>query len=472
MIRQSLFRLYYSNLRSINRVPGEQAYFAMETKADEDGIKVAVCQMTSTNNKEDNLVVVKNLIEQARKAGAAMAFLPEACDYIAPAESDPCELAETLGDTVMSQYKDMAIHNKIWLSIGGFHERTKSMKIYNTHVIIDSNGEIRATYRKVHLFNTNISNLSLNESLTVNCGNDITQPIRTPIGMLGLMICYDLRFPELSTLLTKLGATVLTYPSAFTHTTGKAHWEQLLRARAIENQCYVIAAAQVGKHNEKRCSHGRAMIVDPWGNIIAQCSEYMNEENLPGEIAIARIDLKLIDRIREQMPVFCHRRHDVYNLQMVARNPITRSEYERFADKIIPCSTVFLCSSYCFAFTNIRCVVPGHVLVASKRVTPRLSDLNHEEIANLFQTVVKVQTVLEKVHNATSSTIVVQDGKEAGQTIPHVHVHILPRKEGDFARNDDIYDALARHDNVEEITPLRTIDEMTAEADLLKALLN
>lgn len=198
--------------------------------------------------------------------------------------------------------------------------------------------------------------------------------------------CYDLRFPELSTLLTKLGATVLTYPSAFTQATGRAHWELLLRARAIENQCYVIAAAQVGKHNERRCSYGRAMVdyietytyneirsymcmfkqvVDPWGRIIAICSEYEEGKDIPGEVAIANIDLSIVQGTRSMMPVFSHRRDDVYSLQVIHRDIITRSKNkcELFSDKLIPCSTVFLYSPYSFAFTNIRCVVPGRILL-------------------------------------------------------------------------------------------------------------
>lgn len=139
-------------------------------------------------------------------------------------------------------------------------------------------------------------------------GDHIISPVNTPVGKLGLCICYDVRFPEQSTLLRRLGAELISYPSAFTMKTGSAHWEVLLKARAIETQTFVIAAAQVGNHNSKRTSYGHSLVIDPWGNILAACEEKENHT------ANALIDLEFLKSIRIQMPIEDHKRHDVYSL--------------------------------------------------------------------------------------------------------------------------------------------------------------
>ncbi|CAO3599080.1 unnamed protein product [Absidia cylindrospora] len=145
------------------------------------------------------------------------------------------------------------------------------------------------------------------ESDTTQAGSKAVSPIQSPVGSLGLQICYDLRFAELSLQQRRHGAQVLTFPSAFTVKTGMAHWETLLRARAIETQCYVMAAAQVGQHNAKRTSYGHAMIVDPWGTVLARCPDTA----IPS-LAFANIDLDYLANIRLDMPVMNHRRNDIY----------------------------------------------------------------------------------------------------------------------------------------------------------------
>lgn len=143
-------------------------------------------------------------------------------------------------------------------------ETQNQLKLYNSHVVLDENGIIKSVYDKIHLFEANIKNgdviTSLKESDYTIPGEEFYMPVETPIGVLGTCICYDVRFPQLSTILRKFGAEILTYPSVFTVPTGQAHWEVLLRARAIENQCYVVAAAQVGQHNHKRSSYGHSMV--------------------------------------------------------------------------------------------------------------------------------------------------------------------------------------------------------------------
>ncbi|XP_072500082.1 deaminated glutathione amidase isoform X4 [Notamacropus eugenii] len=198
----------------------------------------------------------------------------------------------------------------IWLSLGGFHERgqhwEQSQRIYNCHVLLDKEGSIVATYRKTHLCDVKLPGQGpMCESTSTIPGPTLGSPVSTPAGKVGLAICYDLRFPELSLALAQDGAEILTYPSAFGSVTGPAHWEVLLRARAIETQCYVVAAAQWGQHHEKRGSYGHSMVVDPWGIVIARCSEGQG-------LCLAHIDLAYLHQIRQRMPVAQHRRPDLY----------------------------------------------------------------------------------------------------------------------------------------------------------------
>ncbi|KOX76521.1 Nitrilase like protein 1 [Melipona quadrifasciata] len=260
---------------------------------------VAVCQMTSTNDKEKNLHTVRELVEKAKSRAAC----------VTDNKKDTIAMAQPLNGSTVSSYKEIAKANKIWLSLGGLHEALDNDEnhLSNTHIVINSEGEIVSSYRKIHLFDMDnkTTGVRLMESDYVLAGQMIEPPITTPIGKLGLSICYDMRFPELSLSLRNMGAEILTYPSAFTYQTGAAHWEILLRARAIETQCYVIAAAQTGTHNKKRVSWGHAMVIDPWGTIIAQCSEKT-------DMILAEIDLDLLKQVRQNMPCENHRRTDLY----------------------------------------------------------------------------------------------------------------------------------------------------------------
>ncbi|KAF9563887.1 Nitrilase [Mortierella alpina] len=180
-------------------------------------------------------------------------------------------------------------------------------RLYNSHVVINDQGAIVESYRKIHLFDVDILNgPRLMESSNTVAGDRLIPPVVTPVGQVGLGICYDLRFPELALGLRKAGAEILTYPSAFTVKTGQAHWEVLLRSRAIETQSYVVAAAQVGQHSSNRTSYGHAMIVDPWGRVVGEC-DGENED-----IAVVSVDLSTLQRIRTEMPVMNHRRYDVF----------------------------------------------------------------------------------------------------------------------------------------------------------------
>ncbi|CAG0891316.1 unnamed protein product [Darwinula stevensoni] len=286
-----------------------------------------------------------------------------------------------------------------------------------------------------------------------------------------LTACYDLRFPEMSLALRERGAEILTFPSAFTVSTGLAHWEVLLRARAIETQCYVIAAAQTGIHNSNRSSYGHAMIVDPWGRVIAQCREGT-------DVAVAKVDLEYLRKIRQEMPVHSHRRPDVYSLPCGHLQSFPRDDAEfQFGQVLIKGKMLFMRTSMSMAFVNKKCVLSGRILFLSPlnvlaspiREAKHLQDLTPMELQDLFTLVQRVQKVLGVVYSTQSFTVTVQDGPHAGQTIQHVHVHILPRKEGDLANNDDIYDRLEKHDKGHDIQ-WREEEEMVQECEHLRSI--
>lgn len=268
-------------------------------------------QVTSTPDKEQNFAACAGLVREAAQRGACLVFLPEGFDYIGSNVAQTLSLAEGLDGALMRRYAELARDCGVWLSLGGFHERGQdwaaTQRIYNCHVLLDSAGHLVAAYRKTHLCDVELEGrVSMKESSFTNPGPEIVAPVSTPAGKLGLSVCYDLRFPELSLALRRAGAEILTYPSAFTVYTGSAHWEVLLRARAIESQCYVVAAAQTGKNHEHRTSYGHSLVVDPWGSVVAQCHEG------PG-LCYAEIDLEFLHRIRREIPVQSHRRHDLYS---------------------------------------------------------------------------------------------------------------------------------------------------------------
>ncbi|XP_070586400.1 deaminated glutathione amidase isoform X1 [Erythrolamprus reginae] len=285
---------------------------------------VAVCQVTSTPDREHNWTACSQLVREATRRDACVVFLPEAFDFIGSCTEETLALAEPLEGEYLQRYVHLARECGVWLSLGGFHERGKdwesTQRIYNCHLLLDPKdpsfvffpwarlvlGSVAAAYRKIHLFDVELEGkVSLKESAFTNPGPEMVPPVSTPAGKVGLGICYDLRFPEMSLALAQAGAEILTYPSAFTVTTGAAHWEVLLRARAIETQCYVVAAAQTGQHHPRRTSFGHSMVVDPWGSIVAQCQEG------PG-LCFAEIDLGYLHRLRQEMPVFAHRQPRLY----------------------------------------------------------------------------------------------------------------------------------------------------------------
>ncbi|KAL8672901.1 MAG: hypothetical protein Q9168_002655 [Polycauliona sp. 1 TL-2023] len=271
---------------------------------------VAVGQLCSTNSIARNLSQCHLLVKKAVAAGAKALFLPEASDYIASNASETISLAQPASSSpFVLGLQASAREHRLPINVG-IHEPSSKHndKVINSLIWINEDGQVEHRYQKLHLFDVDIpGGPTLKESNSIEKGPEIVPPFPTAVGNVGLLICFDLRFPEPSLSLRRQGAHIITYPSAFTVATGKAHWSALLRARAIETQSYVIAAAQVGSHNEKRVSYGHSMVVSPWGDIIAELGGEKKDEP---EIAVGEIDLESMEKIRKEMPLL--RRTDVY----------------------------------------------------------------------------------------------------------------------------------------------------------------
>ncbi|KAL5315580.1 hypothetical protein ACEPPN_016448 [Leptodophora sp. 'Broadleaf-Isolate-01'] len=272
----------------------------------------AIGQLCSTASMSHNLALCQVLVKKAVEAGAKALFLPEATyllelrtlkDYIASTPSESLSLAHPMESSpFVLGLRNSAKESNLAINVG-IHVPAPSGKMYNRSCWINEKGEIEAYYDKLHLFDYG----ALRESNSVEGGKSIGMPVETVVGRVGLMICFDLRFPEISLAHKRQNAQILTYPSAFTEPTGKAHWETLLKARAIETQAYVIAAAQIGAHNEKRTSYGHSMVVDPWGKVLLD----MTGEGSEAEIGVVDVDLAYWEKIKQEMPLL--RRTDVYS---------------------------------------------------------------------------------------------------------------------------------------------------------------
>ncbi|KAM4059999.1 carbon-nitrogen hydrolase [Hirsutella rhossiliensis] len=286
----------------------------------------AVGQICATACVKANLDQCVRLVGKAAAGGAKVLFLPEASDYIVPSAHATLDLAApqstsafVLGLRAAAKQHSVAVHVGIHHAVGG---QEATGMVVNRALYMDADGVVQeaATYDKLHVFDYG----SLRESSTVRPGTRLTAPFDSPVGRIGSLICFDVRFAETAVALAQPGPTspwrdrpaqILTYPSAFTLRTGEAHWETLLRARAIETQSWVVAAAQVGRHNERRASYGRSMVVDPWGTVRvrlrgASPSSGEGDEGAVGEIGFVEMDMGLTDRVRGQMPL--QRRTDVY----------------------------------------------------------------------------------------------------------------------------------------------------------------
>src|SRR5215218_5437580 len=271
-------------------------------------MRAAAIQLNSTGDKARNLEVAERLVREAATDGAQLVVLPEKWTVLGDAEALR-EGAEPLSGPSISAAADWARDLGIDLVAGSIAERVEGAdKLSNTSVLIGPDGELHARYRKIHMFDVEVGGVSYRESETEEPGNEIVSPVLGPSlpGVtLGMTVCYDLRFPELYRILAVRGATVLTVPSAFTYETGKAHWEILLRARAIEDQAFVIAPNQVGKAPPHYHSYGHSMIVNPWGEILATAAD--------GEgFVAADLALEAAERVRATLPSLANRRPGAY----------------------------------------------------------------------------------------------------------------------------------------------------------------
>jgi predicted amidohydrolase len=274
-------------------------------------MKVAAVQLNSTADTAANLAAADYLTRAAAADGARLIVLPEKWTVIGSGEQLR-EGAQTLDGPAISWARATARELGVDLVAGSIAERREgSEKLANTSVHVDPGGEIRAVYRKVHMFDVEIDGRSYDESDVEQAGEEIVSSLTVDGVELGLAICYDLRFPELFRVLAVRGARMIALPSAFTLITTRDHWETLLRARAIENQTFVIAANQVGAHPGGQHSGGRSMIVDPWGVVLAQAPDR------EGYI-VADCDLEYQREIRAKLPSLASRRPDVYRCREVA----------------------------------------------------------------------------------------------------------------------------------------------------------
>ncbi|KAM0755655.1 putative NIT2-nitrilase [Meredithblackwellia eburnea MCA 4105] len=280
-------------------------------------VLAAVGQLCSKAVVETNLRLCASIVTRAAQQGARLVWLPEASDFIADAKHVP-ELSRPLNESpFIDGLKQAAKQSNVWVGVG-VHESgppEDSKRCYNTNLLISPEGMIVQAYRKVHLFDVDIAGgATILESNTTIPGKEFLDPVETPVGKVGLLTCYDIRFPEANLVLRRKGAQVITYPSAFTMKTGAAHWNVLLRARAIESQSYILAPAQVGQHSATRVSFGNAMIIDPWGTVVAQTTDQLpaGDEEDAGTFVLADINLPWVEKIRTEMPLWEQRRTDVY----------------------------------------------------------------------------------------------------------------------------------------------------------------
>lgn len=269
-------------------------------------IKVALIQMKVIDNKDKNLAKAEKLINKAVKNEVDFVMLPEMFNCPYQNEKFP-EYAEKEGEKSWQFLADIAQKNDIYLVGGSIPEKDNKDNIYNTSYVFNKKGEEIAKHRKMHLFDIDVEGgQTFKESDTLTAGNEITT-FTTPYGKMGIVVCYDLRFPELSALLSKKGVDFILVPGAFNMTTGPAHWELLFRSRALDNQVYTLGTAPARDKSQSYVSYGNSIIVSPWGEVI---------DRLGGEedILIAELDLDYLEKVRKELPLLKHKRYDLYSL--------------------------------------------------------------------------------------------------------------------------------------------------------------
>ena len=270
-----------------------------------DLLRIGLVQMNSRSDKTANLAVAEQLVTEAAQQGAQLVALPEYVNFLGPRELHDAN-AEPIPGPTTERFAELARRLGIYLLGGSILERSEIPgKFYNTSVLYGPDGSILAIYRKIHLFDVDLTgNVTSNESATILPGDRIVTA-EVAGHTVGLTICYDLRFPELYRLLALAGAELILVPAAFTLYTGKDHWHVLLRARAIENQCYVAAPAQIGPHDPGQQCYGHTLVADPWGTVIAEATNRVG-------VVVTTLDFAYLREVRQQLPSLANRRPEVY----------------------------------------------------------------------------------------------------------------------------------------------------------------
>ncbi len=280
------------------------------------GLNVAIIQMNTQDDKHANIAAALDLIDRAAATGARLIALPEVWPYLGPDDVSR-DQAETIPGPITELLAQRARRHGIYIHGGSIYEtRPGDPGMYNTTVVIDPTGEIIARYSKIHMFDVVLDGVArYQESSTVTPGNEVA--ITEIDGVqVGLTICYDLRFPELFRILALKGAQAIMLPAAFTLMTGKDHWEPLIRARAIENELYMIAPAQWGTHPPGKWCYGRSMVVDPWGTVVTTATDGVG-------IAYATVDPSRVEAVRRQIPSLANRRPEAYTWPEESRSLAT-----------------------------------------------------------------------------------------------------------------------------------------------------
>ncbi|MCF6148310.1 MAG: carbon-nitrogen hydrolase family protein [Candidatus Kuenenia sp.] len=267
---------------------------------------IAAIQMCSGDNRNKNLDTARILMEKAVQKGAQLIALPENFSFIGQERENITFAEEGEAGKILKFFKSFSSKHRTAIIGGSIPLKSaKKPKITNTCLVFDQSGQLTGSYDKIHLFDFQLDDKTVySESHYAEPGERIAT-VNLFGHIMGLSICYDLRFPELFRKMMLQGMKILFVPAAFTMETGRDHWEILLRARAIENQCYVVAPAQYGRHNDERVSYGRTMIIDPWGRIMAQCQD-------KEDIIVCEIDFEFLDKVRKRLPCLKHIRHELF----------------------------------------------------------------------------------------------------------------------------------------------------------------
>ena len=265
-------------------------------------LKVACIQTNSKSDPNINIREVSSLIRAARSNGAELITTPEVVGMLEPNREKALNKAQPENyHGVLREFRALSRDLAIWLLIGSISIKLSNGKLANRSFLINPDGQIIARYTKIHMFDVEVNDGSIyRESATYQPGTSACLA-RTPWGLVGLTVCYDIRFPALYRDLAKAGAKIIFIPSAFTEVTGEAHWHILQRARAIENGCFIVSAAQTGMHEQNRKTFGHSIIVDPWGNILADADKDVG-------FITADLDLNLVDEVRKKIPSLTHDR--------------------------------------------------------------------------------------------------------------------------------------------------------------------